>query len=55
MRKKRLKDYRRYRAGSYRILAGIDQEEVKTLIVSAGRRIDIHKSMKSRTGHWTGA
>lgn len=39
-----LKDYWRYRVGNYRILADIDQDEVKILIVDVGHRKNIYKS-----------
>lgn len=38
-----LKDYWRYRVGNYRILADIDQDEIKIIIVNIGHRKDIYK------------
>lgn len=38
-----LKDYWRYRVGNYRILADINQEEVKIIIINIGHRKDIYK------------
>jgi len=39
-----LRDYWRYRVGNYRIIAEIDDEEVRILIIEVGHRKDIYKS-----------
>lgn len=41
--KGQFKDYWRYRVGNYRILADIDQDEIKIIIVNIGHRKDIYK------------
>lgn len=41
--KGQLKEYWRYRVGNYRILAEIDQGEVKIIIINIGHRKDIYK------------
>ncbi len=38
-----LKDYWRYRIGNYRILADIDNEEIKIIIFNIGHRKDIYE------------
>ena len=40
-----LKDYWRYRIGNYRIIADINDDEVKILIIEIGRRKDIYKKL----------
>ena len=42
-----LRDYWRYRVGNYRIIAEIDDEEVRILIIEVGHRKDIYKSYKT--------
>lgn len=38
-----LKEYWRYRVGNYRILADINNEEIKIIIINIGHRKDIYK------------
>ncbi|MDD4001002.1 MAG: type II toxin-antitoxin system RelE/ParE family toxin [Bacilli bacterium] len=38
-----LKDYWRYRVGDYRIIAEINDDEIKILIIEIGHRKDIYK------------
>lgn len=38
-----LKNYWRYRVGNYRILADIDDNQIKIIIVNIGHRKDIYK------------
>lgn len=38
-----LKNYWRYRVGNYRILADINNDEVKIIIINIGHRKDIYK------------
>jgi len=40
-----LKDYWRYRIGNYRIIAEINDDEVKILIIEIGHRKDIYKKL----------
>ena len=40
-----LKDYWRYRIGNYRIIAEINDDEVKILIIEVGHRKDIYKKL----------
>lgn len=40
-----LKDYWRYRVGDYRIIAEINDDEVKILIIEIGHRKDIYKKL----------
>lgn len=40
-----LKDYWRYRAGGYRIIAEINDDEAKVLIIEIGHRKDIYKKL----------
>jgi len=40
-----LKDYWRYRVGDYRIIAEINDAEVKILIIEIGHRKDIYKKL----------
>ena len=40
-----LKDYWRYRIGDYRIIAEINDDEVKILIIEIGHRKDIYKKL----------
>ena len=40
-----LKDYWRYRVGDYRIIAEINDDEVKILIIEIGNRKDIYKKL----------
>lgn len=40
-----LKDYWRYRVGNYRIIAEINDDEVKILIIEVGHRKDIYKNI----------
>lgn len=40
-----LKDYWRYRVGNYRIIAEINDDEVKILIIEIGHRKDIYKNI----------
>lgn len=40
-----LKDYWRYRIGNYRIIAEINDDEVKILIIEVGHRKDIYKNI----------
>lgn len=40
--KSNLKGYWRYRVGNYRILAEVNEEEVKIIIVNVGHRKDIY-------------
>ena len=40
-----LKDYWRYRIGDYRIIAEINDAEVKILIIEIGHRKDIYKKL----------
>lgn len=40
-----LKDCRRYRAGGYRIIAEINDDEAKVLIIEIGHRKDIYKKL----------
>lgn len=37
-----LNDYWRYRVGNYRILANIDKENIKIIIINIGHRKDIY-------------
>jgi len=37
-----LKEYWRYRVGNYRILADIDNDEIKIIIVNIGHRKDVY-------------
>ncbi|MFC3388692.1 type II toxin-antitoxin system RelE/ParE family toxin [Salinicoccus sesuvii] len=39
-----LKEYWRYRVGNYRILADIDSDEIKIIVVGIGHCKDIYKS-----------
>ncbi|SOC41601.1 type II toxin-antitoxin system RelE family toxin [Salinicoccus kekensis] len=41
--KGQLKEYWRYRVGNYRILAEINENEVKIVIINIGHRKDIYK------------
>ncbi|KIH70682.1 type II toxin-antitoxin system RelE family toxin [Salinicoccus roseus] len=41
--KGQLKDYWRYRVGNYRLLAEINQDEVKIIVINIGHRKDIYK------------
>ncbi|HCX04078.1 MAG TPA: type II toxin-antitoxin system mRNA interferase toxin, RelE/StbE family [Clostridiales bacterium] len=38
-----LKEYWRYRVGNYRILADINNEEIRIIIINIGHRKDIYK------------
>ena len=38
-----LKEYWRYRVGNYRILADINNEEIRIVIINIGHRKDIYK------------
>ena len=38
-----LKDYWRYRIGDYRVIAEINDDEVKILIIEIGHRKDVYK------------
>lgn len=40
--KGQLKEYWRYRVGNYRILADINQDEVKIIVINIGHRKDIY-------------
>lgn len=40
-----LKDYWRYRVGDYRIIAEINDDELKVLIIEIGHRKDIYKKL----------
>ena len=40
-----LKDYWRYRIGNYRIIAEINDDEFKILIIEVGHRKDIYKKL----------
>lgn len=40
-----LKDYWRYRVGNYRIIAEINDDEVKVLIIEVGHGKDIYKNI----------
>ena len=40
-----LKDYWRYRIGDYRVIAEINDDEVKILIIEIGHRKDIYKKL----------
>ena len=40
-----LKSYWRYRVGNYRIIAEINDDEVRILIIKIGRRKDIYKKL----------
>ena len=40
-----LKDYWRYRIGNYRIIAEINDDEVRILIIETGHRKDIYKKI----------
>lgn len=40
-----LKDYWRYRVGDYRIIAEINDAEIKILIIEIGHRKDIYKKL----------
>ena len=40
-----LKDYWRYRVGDYRIIAEINDAEIKILIIETGHRKDIYKKL----------
>ena len=40
-----LNDYWRYRIGNYRIIAEINDDEVKILIIEVGHRKDIYKKL----------
>ncbi len=40
-----LKEYWRYRVGNYRIIAEINDDEVKILIIEVGHRKDIYKKI----------
>ena len=38
-----LKDYWRYRVGNYRLLADIDDEEIKIIIIHIGHRREVYR------------
>ncbi|NMA94985.1 MAG: type II toxin-antitoxin system RelE/ParE family toxin [Clostridiales bacterium] len=38
-----LKDYWRYRIGNYRIIADIDDDKIRIIIINIGHRKDIYK------------
>lgn len=40
-----LRDYWRYRLGNYRIIAEINDDEVKILMIEVGHRKDIYKNI----------
>lgn len=40
-----LKDYWRYRVGNYRIIAEIDDAEIKVIVVEIGHRKDIYEKL----------
>ena len=40
-----LKDYWRYRIGDYRVIAEINDDEVKILIIEIGHRKDMYKKL----------
>lgn len=40
-----LKDYWRYRVGDYRIIAEINDDEIRILIIEIGNRKDIYKKL----------